>query len=286
MFNIQDKIDGASTLPAFEFNSMKNEVEHIITDGGLTLTGSDSRQLSKSMSNFATVGDYYSDLGAANTYVLSASKKAPTFYRTGMRVRFIANNTNTGASTVNVNNLGVVNITLSSGVPLYPNAILQNHMYELYHNGTSFVLLDKYVVLNTRAYLSGDMAVSAMPPANVQVKPSVIPDNLGACYDAGTGRFTPKVNGFYSVTFSAKAHVNGLLAYVGLYIAKNSGIRVAAQDIFYVTSGVDATTATTTLVYLLSTDYIAFFADTTTGSGAVLKQDVDTFISVTLVRPY
>lgn len=60
----------------------------------------------------------YDDSGVADAYVfdVQANQQGPAGYFNGMRVNSVAGNTNTGASTVNVAGLGVVNIKLEGGV--------------------------------------------------------------------------------------------------------------------------------------------------------------------------
>ncbi len=117
MQNIPTKVDGVSTLPAAEFNQIPAELETAITDTGQTLSGGILDQVSKAMATYAGGGDFYTDSGVADAYVLTVvgSKKAPTAYFNGMSVRFLIGNVNTGASTVNVATLGVKNIKLADG---------------------------------------------------------------------------------------------------------------------------------------------------------------------------
>lgn len=99
-------------------NSVTNEVNNTVSSTGATLSGSAAvDQLGKAISVYSAVADFYSESGVADAYVVSAtgSLKAPTAYFNGMRVRFRAGNNNTGASTINVNSLGVKNIYLKDG---------------------------------------------------------------------------------------------------------------------------------------------------------------------------
>jgi hypothetical protein len=67
-----------------------------------------------------TVGDavnYYTDFGTADNYILTSvlGYGTPTAYTDGMIIMFIPGNQNTGASTVNVNSLGVKNLRGPTG---------------------------------------------------------------------------------------------------------------------------------------------------------------------------
>lgn len=144
MQNIPTKTDGATTLPAVEFNQIPDELENAITQTGQALTSSDLSQLSKAMSVYAAGGDYYTDTGAADAYVLSVigSKQAPIAYFTGMRVRFIVNVTSTGASTANVASLGVETILQADGAtPLVAAALVAGIEVTLSYDGTNFRLV-------------------------------------------------------------------------------------------------------------------------------------------------
>lgn len=116
MQDLNDKVTGNSLL-ATEWNQVPSEIQNAIEALGVTLSSGDLNQLGKSLAGYAAEGAEYSDSGAANAYVLSATgtKQAIPSYRDGMRIRFMPANANTGASTVNVAGLGVVNIKLRGG---------------------------------------------------------------------------------------------------------------------------------------------------------------------------
>ncbi|MBR9770047.1 MAG: hypothetical protein GYB54_02830 [Gammaproteobacteria bacterium] len=63
---------------------------------------------------------YCTDIGTANAYALSVNytKAAPTSYSDGDQYRFRAGTSNTGASTVNINGLGVKPLVTVTGVAL------------------------------------------------------------------------------------------------------------------------------------------------------------------------
>jgi hypothetical protein len=100
-----------------DLNGFKLENNNLIVGSGQSLSTSDNQQTQKAVSVYAAGGDFYTDGGAADAYVLSTvgSKVAPPAYFEGMRVRFVPDNTNTGASTINVATLGVLDIHLEGG---------------------------------------------------------------------------------------------------------------------------------------------------------------------------
>ena len=77
------------------------------------------------------------DTGVANAYVVTLGVSASA-YAAGMEISFVANNGNTGASTVNVNGLGNVDIKIDSDRDLISGYINTGDIVELYHNGTNF----------------------------------------------------------------------------------------------------------------------------------------------------
>lgn len=107
---IPDKSTGSSYTAA-EFNEFKNETQNTILSSGQPLSGV-STQLQQALSRYAASGSYYQDTGGVNTVVLSlfGSFQALTAYTEGAYFMWIANTTNTGATTINVSGLGAVGL--------------------------------------------------------------------------------------------------------------------------------------------------------------------------------
>lgn len=146
------KVDNVSSLSAAEFNNYIDELENIIKDTGISLAEGDVHQIGKSIANYLAGGDYYTESGAANAYVCAAvgSKQAPTEYSNGMRVRFMVGNANTGASTINVNALGVKDIKRDDGSALTAGDLAQNDYVMLqFDSGNNY-----FVLLNSKAQRS------------------------------------------------------------------------------------------------------------------------------------
>lgn len=112
MQDLNDKITG-NNLTADEWNQMPTEIQNIIEAIGQTLSGANLNQLGIALASYISNGNFYDDSGSANAYTLTkiGSKQAAFAYVDGMRIIFEPGNTNTGASTVNVDTLGAITIT-------------------------------------------------------------------------------------------------------------------------------------------------------------------------------
>lgn len=118
MLNIPIQVNFVTCLQDVEFNSLAQENENLVTSSGQTLSGIDNFQISKAVAIYAGGGDFYTDSGVANAYVLSplGARLSPPSYEDGMRVRFRTANANTGASTVDVNSSGIKAINSFDGI--------------------------------------------------------------------------------------------------------------------------------------------------------------------------
>ena len=141
MQELNNKTTG-NKLPASEWNEVPGELQNVIEALGITLSPADLNQLGKAIAGYVANGDFYTDSGVADAYVLAVigTKQAPPEYTNGFRVRFVATNNNTGASTVNVASLGVKAIKRESGAALQTDEIVAGKIYEVYYDGTDFIL--------------------------------------------------------------------------------------------------------------------------------------------------
>jgi microcystin-dependent protein len=92
-----------------------------------------ANQVNFGAANFGT------EMGAANAYVVTLPK-APTSYFTGLQIKFIPTNSNTAASSVNVNELGVKTIVRQDGTALRAGDIPAGGRVTATYDGTNFVL--------------------------------------------------------------------------------------------------------------------------------------------------
>ena len=94
---------------------------------------------------FADINGSLSAAGAANAYTVTLNESGYTSYFAGMYFVCRMPATNTGASTMNVNGIGVQNILDRGGTPLAPGEIQQDGIYEFRYDGTAFQLMGTVV---------------------------------------------------------------------------------------------------------------------------------------------
>ena len=139
------KVDG-NTVSASEFNQLA-EIDNLISTSGQTPSTSNLEQQAIASARYSSAGNFFTDSGTANAYVLSpvspfkspVSSVATETYFNGMVIRFRAGNACSGASTVNVNNAGSKSLVKSSGSALTTGDIPANTEVEFVYNGTNFV---------------------------------------------------------------------------------------------------------------------------------------------------
>jgi hypothetical protein len=214
MKNVVVKVDG-DTLDAIEFNPSTQECMNAVTDTGQTLNASDNHQVSKAMSVYATSGDYLHDGGTGNNYALSAAGSAqlPIAYRNGLRVRFFAQNANTGASTITISGLPTVPLKKgpsSSPIDLVSGDVLQGIQYmttAIYYDGPACFILDpsnytQIISIATRIQLPPGFVTSMIyTAANTPTGWVVMNDGtIGSATSGGTTRANADCqNLFYSL---------------------------------------------------------------------------------------
>lgn len=129
MDSLNGKIDSDAgapgQLPAAEWNQVATELENIILDSGIVLSSGDLSQLSKALSNRVSNGNFYTESGSSNSYVLTpiGNNPGPTGFFDGMELNYTTSNANSGPSTVNPNGLGVKDIRQPGGAPVVTNQI-------------------------------------------------------------------------------------------------------------------------------------------------------------------
>lgn len=147
---------------------------------------------------------YVTDTGAADAYVATLSP-AVTAYVAGLRVQIKVANANTGASTLNVNGLGVKNIKTLNGLDPLAGDLIIGMVADLIYDGTNFQILDRNIakriqnesynyILDTgaadvyvatlvpavTAYVAGLRVSLKIANANATTTPTVNVNGLGA----------------------------------------------------------------------------------------------------------
>lgn len=209
MEDLNDKIT-TDPLTAAEWNQPMSEIQTQIESTGITLSGADLEQLSKSIANSISVGNIYNDTSvAANTILLSplASEKKIERYLDGARFTFFAAITSDSTSvTVNVNGLGEKDLRNAIGGFLLEADIFAGQEVNIRYiqssdnfrvvgirtSGNASRRPFLSLILNTVANTTGDGTIVILGES------SIIEDTLGA-WDVGNF-FTATYNGLYSFT--------------------------------------------------------------------------------------
>ena len=116
-FVLGDPTDGVFNVT--DANNIKAETDNYIDTSSQTKSESDLFQMAKTGEVVASKGDFYKESAgsAADVYLLEADDDLADVWRlkNGMRFRFKVVNTNTGASTVNINSLGAKDLKILGG---------------------------------------------------------------------------------------------------------------------------------------------------------------------------
>lgn len=151
------------------------------------------------------------DTGTLNTLICAYS--GYTTYTKGDTFVVFPNNTNSGACTINIQGVGVVNLIRDIG-NLIANEIFSNVPYEITYNGTAFVVLNPSpAYYGCTVFLGTPQALVANTITTIQF--SQIESDVNGLYNTTTFQFLPKRQGWYSVKSFAEgtaggANANGL----------------------------------------------------------------------------
>lgn len=138
MQDLNDKITGGS-LSADEWNQVPSELQNAIVASGQSLSGADLNQLGKAIASYSGGGDFYTDNGSVNvvTLLVIGTFQSPPAYRDGLRARFIAGNTNSGAVTAQLPGLGVVALRDLTDTALVAGDIVAGLPYEIFYKAST-----------------------------------------------------------------------------------------------------------------------------------------------------
>lgn len=169
-------------------------MQGLIKAAGITVSGTTDTvlvsQILEGLLYQVQTASYFIDSGAADAYVLAplTNNYAPTAYKDGQSIRFIPDNTNTGASTVDVSTIGAVGIKLH-GAALAAGDLTAGEVYELRYDtalgwfelvlGQATEAIKGIVELATTAeVVTGTDTVRAVTSAGVAA--ALATDGLGA----------------------------------------------------------------------------------------------------------
>ena len=116
-----------------------DKIVFVLTPGSNPTTSLVTKQILLQTPLQAGAYNYAIDTGSANALVITLSP-APTALTVGMSVKTLVKASCTGATTINVNNLGAVAIKKKFNVALASGDIVAGMMIELMYDGTNFQL--------------------------------------------------------------------------------------------------------------------------------------------------
>lgn len=160
-----------------------------------------AKQVQNSSINFVTAG------GTANAITLTLAI-APSAYVVGQVFCFLATNTNTGATTINVNGLGAKNIYKDALYSLDSADIVSGKIYFVVYDGTQFQILGSQLSHEYEPWLTGTLWCSdniVSRPVVLDYAIKTVTANTGTSYDincnSGNG-FNLTLTGNCTFTFS------------------------------------------------------------------------------------
>lgn len=180
------KIDG-NTVAGVEWNQLA-DADNLVISSGQTPSTSNLEQLAIASARYSSGGQFFTDSGTANAYVLTpvspfkspVSVVAGEGYFNGMTIIFRAGNANSGASTVNVNSAGVKNLKKTDGTDVATGDILTTVDVVFRYDGTNFIKLEGVnpatATIQGRSYL----------PKNITIANNVASPNDIIDFGAGT----------------------------------------------------------------------------------------------------
>lgn len=173
----------------------------IVPSGNVdTALDKNSSQYVQAILHLITAAGTFADIGAADVYDLEAveDNPAPAGYRDNMVVFFTAANSNTGASTVDVEGLGVKDIFLN-GVALVAGAIIagtrQEIIFDLANDRFNLIKVGDVLGSVSAIDLTLSGAAASPPDPNTLVK-----DNIPKGWISFNGTGVIAVNSSYNVS--------------------------------------------------------------------------------------
>jgi len=167
---------------AIEFNKLTSEeLQNAVVSSSQSLSESDQFQMSKTIAQYSSDGDFYIDAGSANNYILSPQtpRKGISNYFNGQKIRFVALNTNTSSSTVNISSIGIKQILNMNGGALIGGEIQTGQIINLFYDGSAFKIVNYYHQSHLRRFVEGLTMSNNTIDANYDIDASI-----GSCSDS------------------------------------------------------------------------------------------------------
>jgi hypothetical protein len=241
--------NSAPQVDDVDLNGFKNENNNLIDSAGLTPNTADNDQTTKAVAIYAAGGSYYTDSGAADSYILTpfGSKLSPPAYFEGMQIAFVPANSNTAASVINVNGLGSKSLTDIEGNALTADEVVQDVLVTAYYDGTKFRLIDYNPLLNNVAFTNVTNTFTLyqkipVPYAKVSfsstqtqslssstlITPVKVtyagsPSGTTSWWDAANNRFKPTIPGRFKIT-AKNSVVSGAVTTAGINLYLNGSV--------------------------------------------------------------
>lgn len=130
--------------------------------GTLARAEAETTEFGLVQAGFAILAIQGTDSGAANAYVVTTNGGPTAAYVDGNIVEFKAAAANTGSSTINVNGIGAVGLTSSTGQALASGAISANTWYRALYNST----YSAWTIVAPTSLVTTSNTISAAAPTN------------------------------------------------------------------------------------------------------------------------
>lgn len=159
------------SVTAAEFTQPMTELKNVIQGMGIALSENELDQLHSAIVGLAGSSQYYLDVGSADIVILNQTgsrmpMRAQNASHDGYLLRFRPNATNTGASTINVVNLGTLSLVREDGSALSSGDLLttRDAVARYDHGGTRWMLqtfsIPAGALTVPRGYLDGYQLVN------------------------------------------------------------------------------------------------------------------------------
>jgi len=148
-----------SIPPAAAFEQPMREIVACITGVGFTPSDTDLSQLWKGLQVAPWIQEYAVDTGSANIYSASINPTPAQLYN-GMRVNILIGNTNTGASSLNINGLGAHNIKRGDGfTDLAANDLRQGQVAAFVFDGSFWQMVNYFGFTNNNTVVNSTTSI-------------------------------------------------------------------------------------------------------------------------------